>query len=138
MATYYEDFSSEHEFLLELFGKSYREQSEELHSKAAKIDWRHLFAITPPDLYGYLGVQAKFTTIAVVIARIRRKEDPSTHVDASRAASPYAKRGTGSRGHFLRFALGPASLAGRGATCGGVRALCSNEALDSSRPFHSA
>jgi hypothetical protein len=55
VATYYEDFSSEHEFLLELFGKSYREQSEELHRKAAQIDWRHLFAITPPDLYGYLG-----------------------------------------------------------------------------------
>jgi hypothetical protein len=55
VATYYEDFSSEHEFLLELFGDAHQEQSRKLQSEAAQIDWNHLFAITPPDLYGYLG-----------------------------------------------------------------------------------
>ena len=38
---------------------------------------------------------------------------------------------TGSLGHFLRFALGPASLSGSGASCDGVRAISSNGALDS-------
>ena len=55
VATFYKDFSLEHEFLLGLFGESYHSRSEEFQSAAAQIDWSQLFAITPPELYGYLG-----------------------------------------------------------------------------------
>jgi hypothetical protein len=55
VATYYDKLSFEHEFLLKLFGKAYQERSSELHRAAAQVDWNRLFAITPPDLYGYLG-----------------------------------------------------------------------------------
>jgi Uncharacterised nucleotidyltransferase len=55
IATYYKDVSAEHEILLELLGKSNQERLAEFQSRAARIDWHRLFAITPPDLCGYLG-----------------------------------------------------------------------------------
>lgn len=63
IATYYENFSLEHEFLLDLFGKSHEESFRDLQHKAAQIDWNHLFAIASPDLYGYLGY--KLTEVAL-------------------------------------------------------------------------
>jgi hypothetical protein len=52
---YYSDFSFEHEFLLELLGESYLGRLKEFQSGAEGIDWQHLFAITPPDLYACVG-----------------------------------------------------------------------------------
>lgn len=55
IATYYKDLSTEHEFLLELLGKRNQVCHHELENKATEINWPHLFFITSPDLYGYLG-----------------------------------------------------------------------------------
>jgi len=55
IATYYDGFSLEHEFLLELLGSTRQEWIGKPHNHTAQIDWSHLFAITPPDIYGYLG-----------------------------------------------------------------------------------
>jgi hypothetical protein len=55
IAPYYTDFSLEHEFLLELLGESYLGRLRESQTAAAGIDWKHLFAITPTDLYACLG-----------------------------------------------------------------------------------
>jgi hypothetical protein len=54
IAPYCKD-SSEHDFLLDVLGSSQRVCREELHSNAQRINWRQLFAVAPPDLYGYLG-----------------------------------------------------------------------------------
>jgi hypothetical protein len=59
IAAHYQEFSIEHEFLLELCGGAHPGRSEELECKAQQIDWNHLFAITPPDLYGYLGYKLR-------------------------------------------------------------------------------
>lgn len=54
-ACYCTGFSFEHEFLLELLGESDLGRLREFQSAAARIDWKHLFTITPPDLYACLG-----------------------------------------------------------------------------------
>jgi hypothetical protein len=59
IAAHCQGFSIEHEFLLELCGGAYPGRSEELGRKAEQIDWNHLFAISPPDLYGYLGYKLR-------------------------------------------------------------------------------
>lgn len=55
IATFYKGFSLEHRFLLQLFGRSDEGRPKEFQSAAAQIDWNQLFAITPPELYGFLG-----------------------------------------------------------------------------------
>lgn len=55
VAKYYDDFSHEHQFLLQLLGRCDSAQDALLHRHATEIDWMRLFTITPPDLYGYVG-----------------------------------------------------------------------------------
>jgi hypothetical protein len=45
----------EHRFLLNVLGSSDQVCRPELQATAQRIDWRVLFAIAAPDLYGYLG-----------------------------------------------------------------------------------
>jgi hypothetical protein len=73
-----------------------------------------------------------------VIAAFTEKKVQPPMSDASRSATQTLNEAPDPASHFLRFALGPASLSGSGASCDGVRAISSKGALDSSRPFHSA
>jgi hypothetical protein len=47
--------SSEHEFLLNVLSDSNQIPREELCTQVEQIDWQLMFAILPPDLYGYFG-----------------------------------------------------------------------------------
>jgi len=49
------DSSAEREFLLKLLGHSNSPRDAHQNSNASQIDWARLFAITPTDLYAYLG-----------------------------------------------------------------------------------
>jgi hypothetical protein len=55
VAKYCCDFSSEHEFLLELLSHRDSDQDALLRRHATEIDWVRLLAITSPDLYAYCG-----------------------------------------------------------------------------------
>jgi hypothetical protein len=55
LSRFYQGYSREHQFLLQLLGRPRPEQSLTLPSEASQVDWQHLFAITPPDLSAYLG-----------------------------------------------------------------------------------
>jgi hypothetical protein len=55
VARRYQDFSPEHGLLLRLLGNSRSGQDALLATEAGQIDWQRLFAVTPPELSGYLG-----------------------------------------------------------------------------------
>jgi Uncharacterised nucleotidyltransferase len=55
VARHYKGFSLELGFLLRLLGKSHSGQDALLSTEARQIDWQRLFAVTPPELCGYLG-----------------------------------------------------------------------------------
>jgi hypothetical protein len=89
----YQGYSREHEFLLQLLGRTHPEQSLAFRTAAPQVDWQRLFAITPPDLSAYLGY--KITENGLVSqcpAQLLRK-------------SADARRGTAARWLRLRFEL---------------------------------
>jgi hypothetical protein len=55
ISRFYKNYSLEHDFLLHLLGRPHAEHSLWLQTAASQVHWQRLFAITSPDLWGYLG-----------------------------------------------------------------------------------
>jgi hypothetical protein len=55
LSRFYQGYSREHEFLLQLLGRQRPEHSLTLRTAAPQVDWQQLFAITPPDLSAYVA-----------------------------------------------------------------------------------
>jgi hypothetical protein len=85
--------SREHEFLLQLLGRSHPEQSLTLRTVDIQVDWQRLFVITPPDLFAYLGYKISENGLA--------RQCPAPLLQKARDA----RRTTAARWLRLRFEL---------------------------------
>jgi hypothetical protein len=85
ISRFYKSYSREHEFLVQLLGRSGLEQSLALQTAVPSVDWQRLLEITSPDLLAYLGYKInEHGFISQCPARLRLEAGDARRATAAR------------------------------------------------------